>query len=233
MPWLSEGLRACWRIFYPHLCVVCTQPLPSLDIFCCLSCQARLPYTDHHQFVENTFTERFWGRIPLVRGMAMFHFVKQGRVQQLIHHLKYEGRRDIGYGLGRAYGRALSESLAGDMPSLIVPVPLHRKKEHRRGYNQAGVFAHGLSEALHIPVGRQVLIRTVYATSQTTKGRLERFRNVSQTFALKKSDAIREQHILLVDDVLTTGATLEACAQQLLQASNVRVSMATIAIAQM
>ena len=165
--------------------------------------------------------------------MAMFHFIKQGRVQQLIHHLKYEGRRDIGYGLGRTYGPVLAEALAADPPALIVPVPLHPRKQHKRGYNQAEVFARGLSEAMDIPHAGRVLVRTVYATSQTNKGRLERFQNVSKAFALKKKAPIQGKHILLVDDVLTTGATLEACAQQLLQVPKVRVSMATIAIAQM
>jgi len=182
--------------------------------------------------MENAFTERFWGRLPLERGMAMFHFVKQGRVQQLIHHLKYEGRRDIGYGLGRSYGNVLKEALANDLPSLIIPVPLHPKKKHQRGYNQAVAFARGLSEALDISVNEEVLARTVYATSQTSMGRLERFQNVSRAFTLKNSATIAGKHVLLVDDVLTTGATLESCALQLLQAPDVRVSMATIAIAQ-
>lgn len=233
MHWLRDGLRACWHVFYPHLCVSCSTPLPALDAFCCLRCQAALPYTDHHRFRENTFTERFWGRLPLERGVALFHFVKQGRVQQLVHHLKYEGRQDIGYALGRSYGRTLAEAWTDDPPQAIVPVPLHPRKRHRRGYNQAAVFARGLSATLHLPVREQVLVRTTYATSQTAKGRQERFQNVSAAFRLKHPRRIAGQHLLLVDDVLTTGATLEACAQQLLQAPGVRISMATIAIAQM
>lgn len=230
---LRSYAHAVWHIFYPNLCLCCGEPLPGIDLWCCLKCQAELPYTDHHRFRENAFTERMWGRVPLESGMALFHFVKGGRVQRLIHQLKYEGKRDIGYRLGMLYGNKLLEQAPwSDFPQAIVPVPLHPRKAHRRGYNQAEIFGQGLRDALEIPLWPKVLKRVHAQESQTKKGRLERMGSVVEAFSLDQETRITGRHLLLIDDVLTTGATLDACAQQLLRARGVRISMATIALAQ-
>ncbi len=163
----------------------------------------------------------------------MFHFVKGGHIQSLIHALKYRSQSQVGIGLGREYGRMLAASYGEQRPDLIIPVPLHPKKKHKRGYNQAACFGQGLSESLQIPMAEHFLVRAVYQTSQTHKGRLERFQNVLAAFKAKNLNQLSGKHVLLVDDVLTTGATLEACAIQLQEAMDIKVSMATIAIVQL
>ncbi len=163
----------------------------------------------------------------------MFHFVKGGQIQSLIHALKYRSQPQVGTGLGREYGRILSDSYEDAKPDLIIPVPLHPKKKHKRGYNQAARFGEGLAHSLQIPMVERFLVRSVYQTSQTQKGRLERFQNVLAAFQARHLQQLKGKHILLVDDVLTTGATLEACAIQLQGATDAKISMATIAIAQL
>jgi len=232
MKWMQTSLRALGHLFYPHLCVSCERVLPNPQQFVCLHCRSDWPITDMHRFRENAFTERFWGRVRLENGSAMFHFVKGGHIQSLIHALKYRSQSQVGLGLGREYGRMLSDLYADQKPDLIIPVPLHPKKKHKRGYNQAACFGEGLSQSLLIPMEEHFLVRAVYQTSQTHKGRLDRFQNVLAAFKAKNMNQLSGKHVLLVDDVLTTGATLEACAIQLQQATDLRLSMATIAIAQ-
>lgn len=233
MSWMRTSLRALGHLFYPHLCVACEGVLANPKQFVCLTCRSEWPLTDMHRFRENTFTERFWGRVPLQFGSAMFHFVKGGQIQSLIHALKYRSQPQVGTGLGREYGRILSDSYEDAKPDLIIPVPLHPKKKHKRGYNQAARFGEGLAHSLQIPMVERFLVRSVYQTSQTQKGRLERFQNVLAAFQARHLQQLKGKHILLVDDVLTTGATLEACAIQLQGATDAKISMATIAIAQL
>jgi len=232
MSWMRTSLRAVGHLFYPCLCVACERVLANPQQFVCLSCRSEWPLTDMHRFRENTFTERFWGRLQLEYGSAMFHFVKGGHIQSLIHALKYRSQSQVGIGLGREYGRILAGSYTDPKPNLIVPVPLHPRKKHQRGYNQAACFGEGLAHSLQIPMEERFLVRSVYQTSQTHKGRLERFQNVLAAFQARHLDQLTGKHVLLVDDVLTTGATLEACAIQLQAATDIKVSMATIAIAQ-
>lgn len=225
--WLDNLLG----LFYPSLCLACGRNLPPREDSICVSCRYKLPKTNFHREAENAFTERFWGRIPLQAGAAFLHFTKGGRVQRLIHHLKYEGKREVGLSLGRLYGRVLRESSVFRDACLILAVPLHPRKLHLRGYNQSALFAEGLSEAMGIPWLPDGLRRTEYTTTQTKKSRLERFKNVEQAFVIPDPSALKGQHVLLVDDVVTTGATLEACARKILEVEGTRVSMATIAIA--
>lgn len=229
---LSQELAAFTHLFFPSTCFQCQVPLPDSKAICCVICQSHWAYTDLHKFQENAFTERFWGRIPLVQGAAMFHFLKGGVTQRIVHALKYDGKKHIGIRLGSIYGGTLRQYWEKDIPECIIPVPLHPKKRNARGYNQAAVFGRGLSLSMGIPLLEQCLIRTKYLTSQTQMSRSERFKNVLESFAVRREKQLTDHHALLVDDVLTTGATLEACALQLLAVPGVRISMATIAMAQ-
>jgi ComF family protein len=226
----KNWLDAFFCLLYPNLCLACGKSLPVKQNHICINCQYKLPETAFYKHRENAFTERFWGRIDLVSAASLYHFSKGGRVQQLIHHLKYEGKKEIGIRLGQLYGFQLNSTELFSDIDMIVPVPLHPKKKHFRGYNQSAMFAKGLSESMKKP-WRNALKRVAHSTTQTQKGRMERFENVENAFSVNDPQSLAGKHILLVDDVITTGATLEACALKLLAISEVKISMATIAIA--
>lgn len=218
-------------LLYPNLCLACSEHPPVHGEVICLNCQINLPRTNFHLDKENPFTERFWGRMPLESGAALYHFVKGGRVQELLHRLKYEGKREIGIKLGEWYGRQLLESPYFKNIDVIVPVPLHPKKERLRGYNQAAMFAQGIAEAMGKPWFKDGLVRQIFTETQTQKSRAERLENVSEVFAIGDAKKLWGKHVLLVDDVMTTGATMEACGTKILALTATKLSMATIAIA--
>lgn len=218
-------------LFYPRLCLACGKNMPAFEEHICLTCQYKLPKTKFHLEPENTFTQRMWGRVPIVAGTAMYFFRKGGLIQELIHKLKYEGKREIGIKLGEVYGRLLKRSPHLPEVDIIVPIPLHPRKERIRGYNQSAMFAMGLSNTLGKTWSKDALRRVAHSASQTRKGLIERLENVDSIFEVAKPDLLRGKHVLLVDDVLTTGATLETCGMEILRVEGVRLSMATIAIA--
>ncbi len=226
-PWLDDLLG----LFYPNLCYACDRNLPSGQSDpICLTCRYKLPQTDHHLHLENAFTERLWGRLELQTAAAFFQFVKDGRAQRLLYHLKYNGKQEVGRYIGKWYGEVLRSVPAYQSVEAIVPVPLHPRKEKMRGYNQADWFAKGLGESMDRPVV-QALRRVVFTQTQTRMTRAERQVNVSQAFEPVAGVDLSGRHVLLVDDVVTTGATLEACGAELLRYSNLELSMAAIAIA--
>ncbi len=218
-------------LLYPHLCLACKDSLPSRRECICLSCQLKLPKTNFHLERDNPFTERFWGRLEIEHGAAMYHFVKGGSVQALIHQLKYLGKRQVGIRLGQWYGEQLRASAHFKNIDVIVPVPLHARKEQMRGYNQSAMFAAGLAQSMQIPMLPNVLVRRIFTDTQTNKSRLERLENVQDVFAVQALESLRNKHVLLVDDVMTTGATLEACGAKILEVEGSKLSLATIAIA--
>jgi ComF family protein len=190
-----------------------------------------MPETNFHFDRNNPFTERFWGRVEIQSAAALYFFTKGSRVQNLLHHLKYDGKREIGAVLGRQFGLQLKRSPLFGKVELIVPVPLHPRKQRIRGYNQSEMFAQGLSESMGIPYVKNGLKRVVHSESQTKKSKEERMVKIKEVFVVHQSNMLQGKHILLVDDVMTTGATLEVCANQLLSLPQTKVSMATIAIA--
>ena len=231
VPSLKELCIGLMHLLYPNLCVGCQADLPAESDCFCLGCRRQLQVTNMHTEIENAFTERFWGQIPLARGAAMYAFQRRSPIQRALHQLKYKNQPDVGVRIGRRFGYMLARAGTFQSVQAIIPVPLHPEKERQRGYNQSAMFAQGLAEVLALPVLVNCLVRRHLASSQTRKKRMERFDNVREGFTLQGPERIQGKHLLLVDDVLTTGATLEACGRVLLEAPGVRLSMATIAIA--
>jgi len=220
-------------LLFPEYCYACSESLVKGENIICTNCRLKLPYTNLHQLEksDNVLLHRFFGKVPVKQALAYLYFRRSGRVQHLLHALKYKGVQEIGDLLGNWYGRQLHEINFHTQIDLILPVPLHRLKKQKRGYNQADSFARGLSSALDVPWHDQVLIRQKNTSSQTNKSRPERWANVAEVFRVVKPELVTGKRILIVDDVLTTGATLEACALKVLEAGAEAVSIATIAAA--
>lgn len=226
-------------LLYPTLCLACDEVLISGERECCTQCRVALPYLTYHlpnptdAPADTPLARRFWGKVPVAHTLAYLQFSARGRVQQLLHRLKYENQPEIGRVLGRWFGEELGAAGYGTTVDGLVPVPMHPIKLRRRGYNQATCFADGLAEALQLPVWGGLLEKISDTESQTRKDRLARWQNVTRGFAVSPAAAteLAGQRILLVDDVLTTGATLEACTTVLLASGAATVSIATIAAA--
>lgn len=218
-------------LVFPRICESCGNTLLRHERCICNFCLHHLPRTDFHLHIDNPASRLFWGRVKVNSATSLFYFHKGSRVQHLIHGLKYKGKQDVGLFLGKLYGEILKDTaLYGDV-DVIVPVPLHPKKKRKRGYNQSEALARGFSSSMGIIVDTNTLVRVTATATQTRKSRFSRWENVKEVFLLKDTEAFTNLHILLVDDVVTTGATLEACAQELLKIPGVRVSIATIACA--
>lgn len=228
---IGSWLRGFWGLIYPDLCAVCDSPLMHGEEVLCTRCSYKLPRTRNWNESDNEVAKIFWGRVYLLHACSFFYFRKGSRYQKLLHKLKYADRKDIGRYLGQQFGRELLAVDQLSNISAIIPVPLHPKKLRKRGYNQSEWIALGLSDTMSIPIITNALQRIVYTETQTRKGRLERWDNVSEVFAIAHKEKIKGKHILLVDDVVTTGATLEACAQVLITEGECEVSVATLACA--
>lgn len=225
-------LKQLLHLFYPKNCIHCQSSIIATPLLLCLDCYLKLSYSNQQlaKSKSNLFLERI-GYHPQIRsGAAMFLFSKHTPIQSIIHQLKYEGKQEIGRILGRQFGQIISTDNSWNEIEQIIPVPLDEEKLKKRGYNQSEVFAEGLSEQMNIPISRNILYRSKAKASQTQKSRLERFSNVEAVFKIKNADLATDKHLLLVDDVLTTGATMEACAQALLTIPGIKLSLITIAI---
>ncbi len=228
---ILQDLDDLVSLVYPRLCPSCGSSLLRNERFICLPCRYELPETNYHCDPENRVARHFWGRVPLSGAASLYTFATGSNVQKLIHALKYENKPEIGEVLGMYYGLQLKSAPPFMHANLIVPVPLHPRKEHKRGYNQAARFANGLSQGMGIKAAKHILKRVNFTETQTRKNRMERWENVRSVFQLGERLFRPDCHILLVDDVVTTGATLEACARTLLEAGCREVSVATIACA--
>ncbi|HLG04215.1 MAG TPA: phosphoribosyltransferase family protein [Bacteroidia bacterium] len=198
----------------------------------CFACLTGMPRTrDEMDPLDNPVARVFWGRVPVRASAACYVFVKGGKVQELIHNLKYNGRTDAGIAAGKIYGSELRHLTPFNTIDLVLPVPLHRDKLRKRGYNQAACFGEGLAKSMHVPILLHGMLRLTATASQTRKSRVERWENVEDVFVVNSDVDLRGKHILLVDDVITTGATIEACAQPLLQTEGVSLSIVSLASA--
>lgn len=177
---------------------------------------------------NNPVEKLFWGRLPITIGTAQYYFTKESMMQRLMHQVKYRGNKELGIYLGKLMGASLLESNRFQDLEALVPLPLHAAKEKRRGYNQAALLAEGISSVLNLPVLNTAIIRTDDTESQTKKNRIQRWLNMENRFRVADADAISNKHLLLIDDVVTTGATLEACGRELLVTAGTRLSVATL-----
>lgn len=218
------------NLLYPRICAGCNEPLIKGENNICLKCLYELHRTNFHNERDNIIEQIFWGRVMVKYATAYCFYHKESRLQQMIFKLKYHGQKEIGFELGYEFGVELKQSVFNEV-DLIVPVPLHPKKEKKRGYNQSEQIAMGMSKAMDKPVNTQTLIRTVATSSQTKKNKYERWKNVENIFTLTNTYTFINKHILLVDDVITTGSTLEACIHALLTVEGITVSVATLGTA--
>jgi ComF family protein len=218
------------QFFFPDLCLACGQILNNQEKVLCTPCLFHIPRTEFHKDPENPVSQLFWGRVKIEYAAAFFYFNKGSAYQPLIHKLKYNGRRDIGIEMGKAFGAELRKSVFASA-DVIIPVPLHPKKMKIRGYNQSEMIANGLASALGLPVNIVSLLRGESTETQTRKSRFERFRNVEGKFRVHGGLELEGKHIILADDVVTTGSTLEACAIALLEIKGTKVSILTLAVA--
>ncbi len=232
MPFLKNIFSDTLHLLYPHVCNGCGSDLLQEKNLLCLKCINDLPHTNFAQYPNNPVEKYFWGRLTVVAAHSEFYFSKESLIQHLIHQLKYKGNTKIGIYLGELTGKTLLKSNRFNSIDGIIPLPLYADKERQRGYNQATVICNGISAVMNVPVIIGNIIRQRFTETQTLKHRTERWENVVGSFAVKNAAALKGKHLLLVDDVVTTGATLEACGNILLQVEGVRVSIVTLAHAE-
>ncbi len=219
------------NLFYPRICHICERMLLKNENVICIKCLHELPVNKFHLDNDNPVKKVFYGRVDIEEGTALLLFQKKGAVQKLIHQLKYKDHREIGNFLGEWLGEELAAAPLFSQIEAVIPVPLHKRKLISRGFNQVEDFGKKIALALEVPYLDNVLLKTSFSTTQTLRGRLARWGNIEETFILSNPELITNKHILLVDDIITTGATLEACAGVLKEAENVKISIATMALA--
>jgi ComF family protein len=223
-------IRDFFDLLLPQYCLGCNTLLVKGERFICTKCKIDLPRTNFHLNDQNPVAQMFWGRVLIENATSFFYFQKGNRLQQIIHKIKYKGEKEAGYELGAAFGYELINT-PFDKVDFILPGPLTNAKQKQRGYNQSEWIAMGISNSLKIPVRTDIISRVTAANSQTRKNRFERWLSVEENFAVLKTSLVKNKHVLLVDDVVTTGATLEACATVLTEVPDCKVSIATLAYA--
>ncbi len=225
-----EYLEALLHLVYPKLCLACDSTIPIKGDFFCLDCKLELQYTMHFEKRENDFMQKFYGRISLEFGAALYNYYSGHILKNMLHGLKYKRRRDVGLALGRLLGVQLSRCAFFEKPDVVIPVPIHKKRRKIRAYNQAELIASEISKTLDIPLKNQILTKVKNLESQTRKSRYERSAEIDAGLCVNQSENLIGLHVLLVDDILTTGATLEACALKLKSFGVQRFSFVTLAI---
>lgn len=217
------------QLFFPHICVGCGSDLLENDQTICIQCYSKLPETGFSAHPNNPIEKIFYGRLPVKEAMAAYYFTKSSVLQRLVHTLKYNNNQEVGLQLGRWMGVLLQKSGRFSQLDALIPLPLFPEKEKKRGYNQAEVLCQGICEIINVPVKKDVVIRKRFTDTQTKKGRSDRWRNVDGSFEVANPAILKGKHLLLVDDVITTGATIEACGLAIAEIENVDLSIALLA----
>ncbi len=217
------------HLFYPHVCTGCGSDLLAENNLLCLRCINELPNTNFAIHPGNPIEKIFWGRIPVTAAHSQFYFSKESLIQHLIHQLKYKNHMAIGFYMGELMGNSLLQSGRFNTIDYLVPLPLYSDKEKKRGYNQSTIICNGVSAAMQVPVLTGNVSRQRFTATQTRKHRTERWKNVEGSFNINNPDAMMGKRILLVDDVITTGATLEACGSILTQIEGLQLYIASLA----
>ncbi|MGB3606030.1 MAG: ComF family protein [Psychroserpens sp.] len=218
------------NLFFPPICSACATHLTDNEVQVCTSCRHKLPLTNFHEDSNNAVHQILYGRVKLEHATALLHFSKKGLVQQLMHNLKYRGQESIGEFLGQWLGEELKLIMAYHDIDIVVPVPLHKSKMKSRGYNQVDKFGMALANALGAKFNTSVLVKTTNTATQVFKDRLKRNVNRTPNFKVINTHLLEHQHVLLVDDIITTGATIEDCANCLFTIPGLKLSLATMAI---
>lgn len=218
-------------LFFPKICDGCGELLLRNETILCTRCLTGLPKTNFHKYHDNPVIENFWGKLNVESATSFLYYAKAGKVQQMIHNFKYHKRLEVGRTLARMFAADLLESPFFSKVQAIIPVPLHWTKLKTRGFNQSEIIAIAMAEKMHIGVETGVLFRKFATETQTKKSRIKRAENVSGKFELKNQERIAGKHVLLVDDVITTGSTMESCASLLQQVPEVRISLASLGFA--
>jgi ComF family protein len=227
---MLNWIESFTELFFPQLCVTCNRKLFSDETYVCIHCMQDFPKTGFHEVPENKVAQLFWGRTKVEYATSWLYFKKGSHYQKLVHYLKYKGFKELGAEMGYLFGHDLKDSVFAEV-DMIMPVPLHRKKEKQRGYNQSEWIAKGMSDAMQKELSTGNLLRARFTQTQTRKTRFERWQNVEGIFEVINPEKISGKHILLVDDVVTTGSTLEAAVYTLLNSGAERVSISTLAMA--
>ena len=218
------------QLLFPNLCICCDGYISHQEDQVCDLCLYTLPRFEENSFHDNSLARKFWGRVKLENVSAQYKLTGSAAVKSIVHQIKYKGNKDLGRSMGAILGASLVKSdLFGDI-DVILPVPLHPKKELLRGYNQSDLLSDGLASVIDKPVLKGVLIRKKHNSTQTKKRRYERYINSKEVFSLNSVDILKNKKVLLVDDVITTGATIEACAGVLLEVEGLKLSVATLAV---
>ncbi|MGB1210107.1 MAG: ComF family protein [Lacinutrix venerupis] len=224
-------LNALVNLFFPKVCLTCLFRLADNEEYLCTSCRHKLPLTNYHLTKDNFVSKLFYGRAKIENGTALLKFEKKGITQKLIHQLKYKEQQQVGTFLGAWLGKELNDCGDYSTVDIVIPVPLHKKKLRSRGYNQVSKFGIEIATAINANYVDNVLIKITNTESQVTKNRFSRWDGKNDLFTIHNLDQIQGKHILLIDDIITTGATLEACILELNKAKNIKISIATMAIA--
>jgi ComF family protein len=232
MKWLRGYLSDFIALIFPELCQACGENLVHGENLICTGCTYDLPYTNFHKQPDNVVARQFWGRIDVAMVYVLLYFSKGGKVQNMMHRFKYKNMPLIGNKLGNIAGLQLAQSKVTGPIDVIIPVPLHPQRLRARGYNQSAQFAQGLAEQLNVPVDTDTLVRVKYTDTQTKRSRFSRYENMKEVFMVTNAMALAGKHVLLVDDIVTTGATLEACGIELLKIDGLKLSLAAIAYAE-